>query len=80
MCLTENLVSNFKKFDKSIKNSQNIMSMVVVFLAFESRNFLLSLTFSTCFFGAVQIYQFVNDDEFGMFMEIMSLHLKMFTS
>ena len=45
MCLTENLVSNFKKFDKSIKNSQNIMSMVVVFLAFESRNFLLSLTF-----------------------------------
>ena len=51
--------------------------MELAFLAFESRNFLLSLTFLVMLLCLV-LYLFVNDDEFGMFVEIVSFLLKIF--
>ena len=53
------------------------VQMELAFLAFESRNFLLSLTFLVVLLCLV-LYQFVNDDEFGMFVEIVSFLLKIF--
>ena len=52
--------------------------MELVCLASESRNFLVPLTFFAVLLRNLVDLPVVNDDEFGMFVEIMSLLLKLF--